>query len=42
MPKKRQVLLLDANVLIDDQKSDVSVLGLVNQHMRKPRSMVAT
>jgi rRNA-processing protein FCF1 len=33
MPKKRQVLLMDANVLIDYQKSDVSVLGLVNQHV---------
>ncbi|MCK9521503.1 MAG: hypothetical protein M0R76_00465 [Proteobacteria bacterium] len=33
MPKKPKVLLMDANVLIDYQKSDFSVLGLVNKHV---------
>ena len=33
MPKKAKVLLMDANVLIDYQKSDLSVLGLVNKHV---------
>ncbi|MBN2495430.1 MAG: hypothetical protein JXR96_12620 [Deltaproteobacteria bacterium] len=33
MPKKHQVLLMDANVLIDYQKSDFSVLGLVNKRV---------
>ena len=33
MPKKRQALLMDANVLIDYQKSDISVLGLVSRHV---------
>lgn len=33
MPKKPKVLLMDANVLIDYQKSDLSVLGLVNKHV---------
>ena len=33
MQKKPKVLLMDANVLIDYQKSDLSVLGLVNKHV---------
>ena len=33
MPKKPKVLLMDANVLIDYQKSDLSVLGLVDKHV---------
>jgi rRNA-processing protein FCF1 len=33
MPKKRQALLMDANVLIDYQKSDISILGLVSHHV---------
>ncbi len=33
MAKKPKVLLMDANVLIDYQKSDFSVLGLVNRHV---------
>ncbi len=33
MAKKPKVLLMDANVLIDYQKSDFSVLGLVNKHV---------
>jgi predicted nucleic acid-binding protein len=33
MPKNPRVLLIDANVLIDYQKSDFSILGLVNQHV---------
>jgi len=33
MQKKPKVLLMDANVLIDYQKSDFSVLGLVNKHV---------
>jgi len=33
MPKKPKVLIMDANVLIDYQKSDLSVLGLVNEHV---------
>ncbi len=33
MPKNPEILLMDANVLIDYQKSDFSVLGLVNEHV---------
>jgi predicted nucleic acid-binding protein len=33
MAKKPKVLLMDANVLIDYQKSDFSVLGLVSKHV---------
>lgn len=33
MPKKRQPLLVDANVLIDYQRSDISILGLVSRHV---------
>ncbi|MCK4303344.1 MAG: hypothetical protein KAY24_03825 [Candidatus Eisenbacteria sp.] len=33
MSKKPQPLLIDANVLIDYQRSDFSILGLVNQHV---------
>jgi hypothetical protein len=33
MAKKPKVLLMDANVLIDYQKSDFSVLQLVNKHV---------
>lgn len=33
MAKKRKVLLMDANVLIDYQKSDFSVLALVHKHV---------
>jgi rRNA-processing protein FCF1 len=33
MPKKPRVLLMDANVLVDYQNSDFSVLGLVNTHV---------
>ena len=33
MAKKPKVLLMDANVLIDYQKSDFSLLGLVNKHV---------
>ena len=33
MSKKPKVLLMDANVLIDYQKSDFSVLGLANKHV---------
>ena len=33
MPSKRQALLVDANVLVDYQKSDISILSLVNQHI---------
>ena len=33
MAKKPKVLLMDANVLIDYQKSDFSVLGLENRHV---------
>lgn len=33
MSKKPQVLLIDANVLIDYQRSDFSILGLVNRHV---------
>jgi len=33
MPKKLQILLMDANVLIDYQNSDLSVLSLVNRHV---------
>ena len=33
MAKKPKVLLMDANVLIDYQKSDFSVLGLVHKHV---------
>ena len=33
MANKPKVLLMDANVLIDYQKSDFSVLGLVNRHV---------
>ena len=35
MPKKPKVLLIDANVLIDYQKSDLSVLGLVDKYVGK-------
>jgi len=33
MTKRPTVLLMDANVLIDYQKSDLSVLGLVSRHV---------
>ena len=33
MQKKPKVLLMDSNVLIDYQKSDFSVLGLVNKYV---------
>ncbi len=33
MPKMPKILLIDANVLIDYQKSDFTVLGLANKHV---------
>jgi rRNA-processing protein FCF1 len=35
MPRKLNILLMDANVLIDYQESDFSVLGLVNKYIGK-------
>lgn len=42
MPKKLKVLLMDANVLIDYQKSDFSVLGLVNKHVAEVHVLTTT
>ena len=33
MSKKSKILLMDANVLIDYQKSNLSILGLVDKHV---------
>ena len=40
-PKTPKILLMDANVLIDYQKSDSTVLGLVNKHVAEVRILTA-
>lgn len=39
MTKKPRVLLMDANVLIDYQNSDLSILGLVNKHVGRVHAL---